>query len=63
MPNVTYKVSGGRLDTLSYKGGKPVENSPLFPAPFLNIMGSSVCLGSAALAPPEDITFSKLLEY
>ena len=58
-----YKVSGGRLDIFSYKGEKPVENSPLFLAPFFNVTGSSVCLGNAALTPPEDMTFSKLLEY
>lgn len=63
VPGVIYKVSGGRLDIFSYKGEKPVENSPLFLAPFFNVTGSSVCLGNAALTPPEDMTFSKLLEY
>ena len=63
MPGVIYKVSGGRLDIFSYKGEKPVENSSLFLAPFFNVTGSSVCLGNAALTPPEDMTFSKLLEY
>lgn len=63
VPGVIYKVSGGRLDIFSYKGEKPVENSPLFLAPFFNVTGSSVCLGNATLTPPEDMTFSKLLEY
>ena len=63
VPGVIYKVSGGRLDIFSYKGEKPVENSSLFLAPFFNVTGSSVCLGNAALTPPEDMTFSKLLEY
>ena len=53
VPGVIYKVSGGRLDIFSYKGEKPVENSPLFLAPFFNVTGSSVCLGNAALTPPE----------
>ena len=43
--------------------GTEGENSPLFLAPFFNVTGSSVCLGNAALTPPEDMTFSKLLEY
>ena len=63
VPGVIYKVSGDRLDIFSYKGEKPVENSPLFLAPFFNVTGSSVCLGNATLTPPEDMTFSKLLEY
>lgn len=37
--------------------------SPLFLAPFFNVTGSSVCLGNASLTPPENMTFSKLLEY
>ena len=63
VPGVIYMVSGDRLDIFSYKGEKPVENSPLFLAPFFNVTGSSVCLGNATLTPPEDMTFSKLLEY
>lgn len=63
VPGVIYKVSGDRLDIFSYKGEKPAENSPLFLAPFFNVTGSSACLGNAVLTPPEDMTFSKLLEY
>ena len=63
VPGVIYKVSGDRLDIFSYKGEKPAENSPLFLAPFFNVTGSSACLGNAVLPPPEDMTFSKLLEY
>ena len=48
VPGVIYKVSGDRLDIFSYKGEKPVENSPLFLAPFFNVTGSSVCLGNAS---------------
>ena len=32
VPGVIYKVSGDRLDIFSYKGEKPVENSPLIRA-------------------------------
>ena len=39
------------------------EDSALFVAPFFYLTGSSVCLGNASLIPPENMTFSKLLEY
>ena len=45
------------------QGGKTGGKQPAFLAPFFNVTGSSVCLGNAALTPPEDMTFSKLLEY
>ena len=56
-------VSGDRLEIFAYKGEAPAEDSPLFLAPFFNVTGSSVCLGNASLIPPENMTFSKLLEY
>ena len=59
VPGVIYKVSGDRLDIFSYKGEKPVENSPLFLAPFFNVTGSSVCLGNATLTPPGRHDFLK----
>ena len=63
MPGVIYKVSGDRMEIFSYKGEVLAENSPLFLAPFFNVTGSSVCLGNASLETPEEMTFSKLLEY
>lgn len=30
---------------------------------FFKVTGSSVCLGNASLTPPENMTFSKLLEH
>lgn len=59
VPGVIYKVSGDRLDIFSYKGEKPVENSPLFLAPFFNVTGSSACLGNAVLTPPGRHDFLK----
>ena len=63
VPGVIYRVSGDRLEIFAYKGEAPAEDSPLFLAPFFNVTGSSVCLGNASLTPPENMTFSKLLEH
>lgn len=63
VPGVIYKVSGDRLDIFSYKGEKPVENSPLFLAPFLQCHGQQCLSGKCHVDSPEDMTFSKLLEY
>ena len=63
VPGVIYRASGDRLEIFAYKGEAPAEDSPLFLAPFFNVTGSSVCLGNASLTPPENMTFSKLLEH
>ena len=44
-------------------GKRPVETTPLFRAPFFNVTGSSVCLGSCSLEKPQNPTFLSLLEY
>ena len=46
-----------------FKGKRPVETTPLFRAPFFNVTGSSVCLGSSSLEKPQNPTFLSLLEY
>ena len=35
----------------------------LYAAPFFNVTGSSVCLGSAKIDKPTEITYDKLFEY
>lgn len=40
-----------------------METTPLFRAPFFNVTGSSVCLGSSSLEKPQNPTFLSLLEY
>lgn len=40
-----------------------METTPLFRAPFFNVTGSSVCLGSSSLDKPQNPTFLSLLEY
>lgn len=59
VPGVIYKVSGDRLDIFSYKGEKPVENSPLFLAPFFNVTGSSDLSGKCHVDSPGRHDFLK----
>jgi hypothetical protein len=51
------------MDVFAFKGKRPVETTPLFRAPFFNVTGSSVCLGSSSLEKPQNPTFLSLLEY
>ena len=39
------------------------DNTELYAAPFFNVTGASVCLGSAKIEKPKDLTYAKLLEY
>lgn len=46
LPGIVYHVKNGNMDVFAFKGKRPVETTPLFRAPFFNVTGSSVCLGS-----------------
>ena len=41
------------MDVFAFKGKRPVETTPLFRAPFFNVTGSSVCLGSSQFRETE----------
>ena len=56
-------VKNGSMDVFAFKGKRPMETTPLFRAPFFNVTGSSVCLGSSSLEKPQNPTFLSLLEY
>ena len=49
LPGIVYHVRNGSMDVFAFKGKRPVETTPLFRAPFFNVTGSSVCLGSSSL--------------
>ena len=51
------------MNIYAYKGDTPDEDTPLYAAPFFNVTGSSVCLGSANLEKPKDMSYEKLLQY
>lgn len=63
VPGVIYIVSGDSLDIFSYKGKRPKEKTELYLAPFFNVKGSSVCLGSSTLKKPQEIDFKELQAY
>mgnify|MGYP000033028023 CR=1 FL=1 len=63
LPGVIYHVRGNRMDIYAYKGSKtPTARTELFRAPFFNVSGASVCLGSALEAEmPSDVDFSQFM--
>lgn len=63
LPGIVYQVKNGSMDVFAFKGKRPVKTTPLFRAPFFNVTGSSVCLGSCSLEKPQNPTFLSLLEY
>ena len=63
LPGIVYHVKNGSMDVFAFKGKRPMETTPLFRAPFFNVTGSSVCLGSSSLEKPQNPTFLSLLEY
>lgn len=63
LPGIVYHVRNGHMDVYAFKGRRPSETAPLFRAPFFNVTGASVCLGSSSLEMPRNPTFLSLLEY
>lgn len=62
VPGVIYKVSGDRLDIFSYKG-KNRRKTARFSSPLSSMSRVAVPVWETPCCPPEDMTFSKLLEY
>lgn len=63
LPGIIYVVEKDRLDVYAFKGEIPHETDKLYLAPYFNVTGSSVCLGSSSLPVPQDPTFNEWLEY
>lgn len=63
IPGVIYVAEGDKLSVYSYKGRKPTPETELCLAPFFNVTGASVCLGSAKIEKPSNPTFDQTLEY
>ena len=63
LPGIIYEARDTRLDVYAYKGERPGEDTLLYAAPLFNVTGSSVCLGSARIEKPKDLTYGRLLEY
>ena len=63
LPGVIYEVSDERMNIYAYIDKELKPETELYAAPFFNVTGSSVCLGSAKIDKPTEITYDKLLEY
>ena len=63
LPGVIYVAGGNSLGIYAYKDKKLTEKTELYAAPFFNVTQASVCLGSARIEKPKDLTYAKLLEY
>ena len=63
LPGVIYVAGGSSLSIYAYKDKKLTEKTDLYAAPFFNVTGANVCLGSAKIDKPRDLTYKNLLEY
>ena len=63
LPGIIYAAGESRLDVYAYKDREPAGETKLYAAPFFNVTGASVCLGSAKIEKPKDLTYENMLEY
>ena len=63
MPGIIYEAGENRLNIYAYKDKELTDKTELYAAPFFNVTGASVCLGSAKIEKPKDLTYMNLLEY
>lgn len=62
VPGLVYCACGNTLSLYAYKG-RLTEKSKLFRAPFFNVSDSSVCLGSAKVEKPDELTYENIIRY
>lgn len=63
LPGIIYVAGESHLCVYAYKDKKPDDKTDLYAAPFFNVTGASVCLGSARIEKPKDLTYTNLLDY
>lgn len=63
LPGIIYVAEDSHLNIYAYKDKQLTEKTELYAAPFFNVTGASVCLGSAKIEKPKDLTYDRLLEY
>lgn len=63
LPGVIYEAGEHGMRIYAYKDDIPTENTELYAAPFFNVTGANVCLGSAHIEKPADLTYHRLLDY
>ena len=63
LPGVIYEAVERGMNIYAYKDKELKTDSALYAAPFFNVTGAGVCLGSAKIDSPKDLTYANLLEY
>lgn len=63
LPGIIYEAGESHLNVYACKDREPTEKTELYAAPLFNVTQASVCLGSARIEKPKDLTYAKLLEY
>lgn len=63
LPGIIYEAGESRLNVYAYKDKELTDKTELYAAPFFNVTGANVCLGSAKIEKPKDLTYMNLLEY
>lgn len=63
LPGIIYLIQREALEVYAYKGSKPTSDCGLFLAPFFNVSEASVCLGSAKLERPKNLSYVDLIAY
>lgn len=63
LPGIIYEAGENRLNVYAYKDTELTDKTELFAAPYFNVTGAGVCLGSAKIEKPKDLTYANLLDY
>lgn len=63
LPGIIYVTGESSLKVYAYKDKVLSDDTELYAAPFFNVTGADVCLGSAKIEKPKDLTYTNLLEY
>ena len=61
VPGIVYVAEDNSLNVYVFKGKEPKDK--LFQAPFFNVNNHAVCLGSAKVAKPRNLTYQEAIEY
>ncbi len=61
VPGIVYAADNNSLSVYVFKGKEPKDK--LFQAPFFNVNNHAVCLGSAKVTKPKNLTYQEAIEY
>lgn len=53
LPGIIYEAGESRLNVYAYKDKELTDKTELYAAPFFNVTGANVCLGSSKIRKPE----------